>query len=406
MDTCSFTLPNGLRVVYRQSRSNVVYCGLTINAGSRDETLAEHGTAHFVEHMLFKGTKKYSAHLINNRLENVGGELNAFTTKEETVVHATILKNDFGKALELIADMAFNPTFPPREFEKEKLVILDEINAYKDNPAEQIFDDFEERLFAQTVVGRSILGSEQSLTSMAPQQLHHFVALHYHPQNMILSIVGKISAKRIEELSSKYFGAFEPQPRTLNRTTPGPCAPFHVSQPRNTYQAHCMLGNRAYSLYHPKRVAMSLFANYLGGPASNSLLNTLLREKHGLVYTVEANYSPYADCGAFSIYFGTDKEKVQKCRDIISAAFKKLRETPLEGKVLQRIKKQLIGQLAIAADNAESQMIGQAKSLLAFNKVETPEQIKEKINAVTAVELQEIAEEMWHPDRLSVLIYT
>jgi predicted Zn-dependent peptidase len=406
MDTCQFTLPNGLRVIHRQSRSNVIYCGLTINAGTRDEPLAEHGIAHFVEHMLFKGTKKYSAHFINNRLENVGGELNAFTTKEETVVYATILKNDLGKALELIADMAFNPTFPPREFDKEKPVIIDEINAYKDNPAEQIFDDFEEHLFAQTPVGRSILGSEQSLTSLAPKQLQHFVAQHYHPQNMILSVVGQISAKRIEKLSSEYFGAFETRSQMLNRTAPGACAPFHLSQPRNTYQAHCMLGNRAYSLYHPKRVAMSLFTNYLGGPASNSLLNTLLREKHGLVYTVEANYSPYADCGAFSIYFGTDKEKVQKCRDIISAAFKKLRETPLGGRLLQRIKKQLTGQLAIAADNAESQMISQAKSVLAFNKVETAEQIKEKINAVTAAELQEIAEEMLNPDRFSVLIYT
>ncbi|MDR3180781.1 MAG: insulinase family protein [Prevotellaceae bacterium] len=406
METCQLTLPNGLRIVHRQSRSNVVYCGLAVNAGSRDEPLAEHGIAHFVEHMLFKGTKKYSAHFINNRLENVGGELNAFTAKEETVVHATILKNDLGKALELIADMTFNPTFPSKEFEKERLVILDEINAYKDNPAEQIFDDFEDRLFAQTAVGRSILGNEQSLASLAPQQLFHFVTQYYHPQNMILSIVGKISVKRIEQLSAKYFGAFEARSRTLNHTAPGPYAPFHILQPRNTYQAHCMLGNRAYSLYHPKRVAMSLFTNYLGGPASNSLLSTLLREKHGLVYTVEANYSPYADCGAFSIYFGTDKENVQKCRDIISAAFEKLRETPLEGRALQRIKKQLIGQLAIAADNAESQMISQAKSVLAFNIVETPEQIKEKINAVTAAELQEIAEEMLHPDRLSTLIYT
>ncbi|MDR0692093.1 MAG: insulinase family protein [Prevotellaceae bacterium] len=406
METCQLTLPNGLRIVHRQNRSNVVYCGLTINAGSRDETLAEHGIAHFIEHMLFKGTKKYSAHLINNRLENVGGELNAFTAKEETVVHATILKNDLGKALELMADMAFNPTFPPKEFEKEKLVILDEINAYKDNPAEQIFDDFEERLFAQTSVGRSILGSEQSLTSLVPPQLFQFATQYYHPQNMILSIVGKISAKRIEQLSCKYFGGFVARDQAHNRTTPGLYTPFHILQSRNTYQAHCMLGNRAYSLYHPKRVAMSLFANYLGGPASNSLLNTLLREKHGLVYTVEANYSPYADCGAFSIYFGTDKEKVQKCRDIISAAFNKLREIPLEERVLQRIKKQLIGQLAIATDNAESQMISQAKSMLAFNKVETSEQIKEKINAVTAIELQEIAEETLHPDRLSTLIYT
>jgi predicted Zn-dependent peptidase len=406
MDTCQFTLPNGLRVVYRQSRSNIVYCGLAVNAGTRDEPLAEHGIAHFVEHMLFKGTEKYSAHVINNRLENVGGELNAFTTKEETVVHATILKNDMGKALELIADMVFNPTFPAKEFEKEKLVILDEINAYKDNPAEQIFDDFEERLFAQTTVGRSILGSEQSLAALTPPQLHKFVTRHYHPQNMILSVVGKVSAKRVEELSCKYFGAFAARPQSPDRTAPGPCTPFRISQPRNTYQAHYMTGNRACSLYHPKRAAVSLFANYLGGPASNSMLNTLLREKHGLVYTVEANYSPYADCGAFSIYFGTDKENVQKCCDIMAAAFKKLRETPLDGRLLQRIKKQLIGQLAIAADNAESQMISQAKHMLAYNKVETPEQIKEKINAVTAAELQEIAAEMLDPEQLSTLIYT
>ena len=406
METCLFTLPNGLRVVHRQSRSNVVYCGLAVNAGTRDEPIDEHGIAHFVEHMLFKGTAKYSAHFINNRLENVGGELNAFTTKEETVVHATVLKNDLRKALELIADMAFNPTFPPKEFDKEKPVILDEINAYRDNPAEQIFDDFEERLFAQTTVGRSILGSEQSLAVLVPQQLQQFVTQYYHPQNMILSVVGKVSAKRIEQLSCKYFGAFPARSQPHGRTAPGPCAPFHVTQPRRTYQAHCMLGSRACSLYHPRRVASSLLTNYLGGPASNSLLNTLLREKHGLVYTVEANYSPYADCGAFSIYFGTDKENVQKCCDIISATFKKLRETPLDGRLLQRIKKQLTGQLAIAADNAESQMTGQAKSMLAFNKVETPEQINEKINAVTAAELQETAEEMLHPERLSTLIYS
>jgi predicted Zn-dependent peptidase len=399
-------LPNGLRVVYRQSRSNVAYCGLGINAGTRDESLAEHGIAHFVEHMLFKGTKKYSAHFINNRLENVGGELNAFTSKEETVFHATILKNDLEKALGLIADMAFSSTFPPKEFDREKLVILDEINACKDNPSEQIFDDFEERLFAQTPVGRSILGSEQSLTALVPQQLHRFVAQYYRPQNMILSVVGKISVKRIEQLSLKYFGAAEACAQTYHRTAPGPYTPFHDSQSRNTYQAHCILGNRAYSLYHPKRVAMSLLANYLGGPASNSLLNTLLREKRGLVYTVEANYTPYADCGAFSIYFGTDKEQVQKCRDIISAALKKLLETPLERRLLQHIKKQLIGQLAVASDNTESQMISQAKSVLAYDKVETPEQIKEKIDAVTAGELQEIAEEVFRPDRLSTLIYT
>jgi predicted Zn-dependent peptidase len=406
METFQFTLPNGLRVVYRPNRSDVAYCGLTINAGTRDEAPTEHGMAHFVEHMLFKGTKKHSAYFINNRLENVGGELNAFTTKEETVVHATILKNDLGKALELIAEMAFNPTFPPKELDKEKLVILDEINAYKDNPAEQIFDDFEEQLFAKAPIGRAILGSEESLRHITAQHLHRFTEKHYRPQNTVLSIVGKYTPKRIEQLSEKYFSPFQASPYQYKRAVPFPYAPFQVTQPRNTYQAHCILGNHAYPLHHPKRVAMALFANYLGGPASNSLLNALLREKHGLVYTVEANYIPYADCGAFSIYFGTDKEKVQKCRNLISTTLEKLRKTPPDGTLLQRIKKQLIGQLAIAADNAESQMLSQAKSILAFNEVETSAQINEKINAVTPAELREISEEALNPSILSTLIYT
>jgi predicted Zn-dependent peptidase len=405
METVLFTLPSGLRVIHRQNHSNVAYCGLTINAGTRDEVSGEHGIAHLTEHMLFKGTKKHSSHFINNRLENVGGELNAFTTKEETGIHATILKNDLGKALELIAEMSFNATFPEKEAEKEKLVIIDEINSYKDNPSEQIFDDFEERLFAGAPIGRNILGTESSLLAIAPLQLHAFKNKYYHPQNSVLSIVGKYTAKRIEQLAAKYFGDLNRTANLYTRTAP-PIQPlFTIKEERNTFQAHCVMGSPAYSLHDPKRIGLALFSNYLGGPASNSLFNTLLREKYGLVYTVESNYSPYSDCGALTIYFGTDRGKVQKCQELIIKELEKLKKNPLSGMQLHRIKKQMLGQLAIATDNAEAQMLSQAKSILAFNKVETTAQTEERINAVTSRELQEISEEVLSPDKLSCLIY-
>ncbi len=405
MDTYIFTLPSGLRVVHHSSRSDVAYCGLTINAGTRDEFLNEHGIAHFVEHMLFKGTRKHSAHFINNRIESVGGELNAFTTKEETVVHATILKNDLNKALELIAQMAFAPTFPEKETHKERVVILDEINSYKDNPSEQIFDDFEERLFNGATIGRPILGNADTLKHIGTTQLRNFVEQHYHPQNMVLSIVGKFRLHRIEALVNKHFGSFATSGMTPTRTAPESHKLFRETVSRNTFQAHSIIGTRAYQLHDPRRIGLALLNNYLGGPASNSLLNTVLREKHGLVYTIESNYSPYSDCGALTIYFGTDKEQVDKCRDLIFKELEKLCRSSLNQLQLQRIKKQLLGQLAIAADNGEAQMLNQAKHLLVFNQIETNKQLAEKIDALTAVQLQEIAQDIFHPDRLSWLTY-
>ena len=405
MDTTIFTLPSGLRVVHRHSRSEAAYCGLTINAGTRDEAYNEHGIAHFVEHMLFKGTQKHSAHFINNRLESVGGELNAFTTKEETVIHATILKNDLGKALELIAQMAFAPTFPEKEIEKERMVILDEINASKDNPSEQIFDDFEERLFSGATIGRPILGNADSLQQIDASCLRNFAAQYYHPQNMVLSVVGNFRLARIEQLSNKHFGTFRIAENPQERLQPKTHKAFRETITRNNFQAHCIIGARAYALHDTKRIGLALLNNYLGGPASNSLLNTILREKHGLVYTIESNYSSYSDCGALNIYFGTDKEQADRCRDLALKELEKLRAAPMNSSQLQRIKKQLIGQLAIAADNGEAQMLNQGKSLLVFNKVDTIKRVAEKIEAHTAQQLLDIAQEIFEPARLSWLMY-
>jgi predicted Zn-dependent peptidase len=383
----------------------VAYCGLTINAGTRDEASEDHGIAHFVEHTLFKGTQKHSACFINNRLESVGGELNAFTTKEETVIHATILKRDLNKALELLAQMAFAPTFPEKEVEKERVVILDEINACKDSPSEQIFDDFEERLFSGAAIGRPILGNADSLKNIGGSQLRNFVARHYHPQNMVLSVVGNFRIARIEELVDKHFGAFHIPGTSSARLLPEPCATFRETATRNTFQAHCIIGVRAYALHDSRRIGLALLNNYLGGPASNSLLNTLLREKYGLVYNIESNYSSYSDCGALNIYFGTDKEQVDKCRDLVLKELEKLCKEPMNNLQLQRIKKQLLGQLTIAADNNEAQMLNQGKSLLVFNKVENNKQIAEKIEALTAQQLQDTAQAVFCPEQLSWLIY-
>jgi predicted Zn-dependent peptidase len=404
-DTTIFTLPSGLRVIHRHNRSEVAYCGLTVNVGTRDETVDEHGIAHFVEHTLFKGTAKHSAHFINNRLESVGGELNAFTTKEETVIHATILKNDLNKALELIAQMAFAPTFPEKEADRERMVILDEINAYKDNPSEQIFDDFEERLFCGAAIGLPILGNTDTLKNIGALQLRNFVGQHYHPQNMVLSIVGNFRLPRIEQLTNKHFGVFHRLGTAQLRTLPAAYAAFREAITRNTFQAHCIIGARAYPLHDSRRIGLALLNNYLGGPASNSLLNTIIREKRGLVYTIESNYGSYSDCGVLSVYFGTDKEQVDKCRSLVFKEFEKLREEPMNNLLLQRIKKQLLGQLAIAADNSEAQMLNQGKSLLVFNKVETTKQVAEKIEALTAQQLQDIAQDVFHPEQLSWLVY-
>ncbi|MDR0295908.1 MAG: insulinase family protein [Prevotellaceae bacterium] len=405
MDTTIFTLPSGLRVIHCHSRSEAAYCGLTINAGTRDEDPEEHGIAHFVEHMLFKGTQKHSIHFINNRLESVGGELNAFTAKEETVIHATILKNDLGKALELIAQLAFAPAFPEKEIHKERVIIIDEINASKDNPAEQIFDDFEERLFSGATIGRPILGNADSLQQINASCLQNFVAQHYHSQNMVLSVVGNFRPHRVEQLAEKHFGAFHNPGNPQARILPEPCATFRETFTRNTFQAHCIIGTRAYALHDTKRIGLALLNNYLGGPASNSLLNSVLREKYGLVYHIESNYGSFTDCGVLSVYFGTDKEQVEQCRDLVFKEFEKLREEPVNSKQLQRIKKQLIGQLTIAADNGEAQMLNQGKSLLIFNKVDSLKRVAEKIEAVTAEQLLEIVQEIFRAEQLSWLIY-
>jgi predicted Zn-dependent peptidase len=401
-----FTLPNGIRFVHSSHTSPVAYCGLSINAGSRDEKAAENGMAHLAEHMLFKGTARRSAYHINNRLENVGGELNAFTTKEETVVHATVLQSDLDKAVELLADIAFRSTFPDRELTKEKEVIADEINSYLDNPSELIFDDFDRWLFAGSSLGRPILGTPESLSGITATQLKAFVSRHYRPSQLVFSTVANVSAKRMEQLATKYFSEFPAVGARHARKAPGTYRPFRKTLKRNTFQSHCIIGNRACSLNDPRRTGLALLVNYLGGPAANSRLNSLLREKNGLVYTTDATYTPYDDCGVVTLYFAADRDSLNRCVDLVQKELTAIRTHAFGAAQLHRIKKQWLGQLFINADNAEAQMLGNGKSIMSYGYVESFEQLRAKIDALTAMELQDIAREIFAPECLSSLIYT
>jgi len=410
MTTYTSTFKNGLRFGFRRVNSPVAYCALTINAGTRDENISQNGIAHLTEHMLFKGTKNRSAKSINNYLEKYGGELNAYTTKEETVIHATVLREDLPKAVELLFDLAFNSIFPEKELDKEREVVLEEIKSYKDTPSEQIYDDFEEQLFGQHPLAGNILGTPKSVRRITRADLVAFTKLHYRYNNMSLSIVADSLPVRCEALAMKFFGSEELQeepgvvPLRTADISPGNAGGISIIS-KKSYQAHCVVGGRAYSLYDKRRLPLALLSNILGGPALNSRLNLLLREKHALAYTVDASYTPFSDTGVFSVYFGTDKSNLEKCLSLINKEFTLVKEKGLSPMQLKAAKKQLIGQLAISTDNAESQCLNIGKSLMVFGKVEPIEEIQKKIEAITCDQIKEVAQEIFTDDNLITLIY-
>jgi len=300
-------LENGIRLVHQPTSSPVSHCGVIVNTGSRDERDEQHGMAHFIEHLIFKGTRKRKAHHILSRMEDVGGDLNAYTTKEETCLHTTFYNNYYDRAFEIIADILFNSSFPANEIRKEKEVIIDEINSYKDSPIDQLYDDFEEQIFNSNSIARNILGQEKSLRSHTRNQLLAFYKDHYPTTEMIVSSVGSISPKRIKGYFEKHFSSIPPRSRVLERSgyNHKGYKSRRVNEEKNTYQAHCLMGNQAYSNRDEKRLTLHLLNNILCGMGMNSRLNVALREKRGLAYNVESNYTTYSDVGIINIYFGT-----------------------------------------------------------------------------------------------------
>ena len=400
------TLPNGIRIIHEQNPINVAYCGYAIDAGTRDEQADEQGMAHFVEHLIFKGTRKRHAWHILNRMENVGGDLNAYTNKEETVIYSAFLKGDFLRAAELLTDIVFNSTFPQNEIEKEVEVIIDEIQSYEDSPAELIFDDFEELIFPDHPLGRNILGKPEQLRNFRSEDALRFVNRYYKPDNLIFFVQGNLDFNRIVRSMEKVTAGI-PFSTTENytRQAPGPYHPRQVVLHKDTHQAHVMIGGRGYNAYDERRTGLYLLNNILGGPGMNSRLNVALREKRGLVYSVESNLTAYTDTGTFCIYFGCDLKDTDRCIELVQKELRNLRKQPLTTSRLNAAKKQIIGQIGVASDNFESNALDMAKSFLHYKQYEAKEKLFQRIESLTASYLQDIANEMFDENYLSTLIY-
>ncbi len=399
------TLANGLRIVFKPDNCAVSYCGIVINTGSRDELEDEQGMAHFIEHMLFKGTsKRRSAHIIN-RLEHVGGELNAFTSKEETVVYAAVLNEYTERAIELISDITLRSTFPQKEIDKETVIILDEIQSYNDSPSELIYDDFEELLFDGHHLAHNILGKPEVLENLTTQKALSFANRQYLPHEMVLFVTGKLQFRQLIRWAEKYLNKTGSESKPLNRTKPEKYIPEKKLIDRNTHQVHFILGNIAYNLYHPNRMGLYLLNNILGGPGMNSLLNLSLREKHGLVYNVESVFQPFTDTGMWTVYFGCDPDNAKRCEELVYNELSKLREQKISHSALKKYKLQLMGQMAIASESKENMALSIGKSFLRYDKIDEPETIRKHIEEITADQLQEIANEIFNPEQFSTLTY-
>ena len=399
------TLPNGLRIIHAPNQSAVAYCGFAVDAGTRDEADNEQGMAHFVEHLLFKGTKKRHAWHILNRMEHVGGDLNAYTNKEETIVYSAFLAEHFPRAVELLSDIVFHSTFPQHEIDKEVEVIIDEIQSYEDSPSELIFDDFEELLFPNHPLGRNILGKPDLLHQFKSEDALRFTSRYYRPENMIFFVQGNVDFKRVVRLVEKSTADLTSNIGTYTRKHPDIYIPQNLTLHRDTHQAHVMIGSRGYDAHNEKGAALYLLNNILGGPGMNSRLNVSLRERSGLVYNVEANLTSYTDTGVFCIYFGTEHDDVDRCMRLVKKELKKLCDKPLSIAQLAAAKKQIIGQIGVARDNAESTALGMAKTFLHYNKMDDPQEVFQRIEALTSKELWEVSNEMFAENQLSTLFY-
>lgn len=400
-----YTLSNGIRIVHIPSQSEVCYCGLIINAGTRDEMPEEYGIAHFIEHVIFKGTRKRRAYHILNRLDEVGGELNAYTTKEETTVHAAFLSHDFERATELIADMVFNSIFPEKELEKEKIVIADEISSYKDTPSEYIFDEFEDKIFYGTNLGHNILGTTESLASFDANNVKQFMDRCYNTDQMVFSVLGNMKWEKVVSIAKKYFEPIQENKRKYQRNKIEIKPFFKERKSLDTHQGHIVLGHLAPDSYNDKRLPMFILSNIIGGPCMNSRLSLILRERNGIGYNVETEYTPFTDIGLFTIYFGTDGENIERSLRIVDKELQRICNEPLTETQLRKAKRQVVGQLLMSADNGESQMLSVGRSVILYGEADDIATSCQRINEVTINDISDVANEVIVPSKLSSLIF-
>ncbi|MFT6716057.1 MAG: putative Zn-dependent peptidase [Saprospiraceae bacterium] len=406
MEIETSSLSNGLKIIHQEIKSSEVFhCGLFVNVGSRDETPDERGVAHFLEHALFKGTKRRKAFHILNRLDVVGGELNAYTTKEETVLYASVLNPHMDRALEIIADISFESLFPEHELVKEKAVVIDEILSYQDAPSELIFEDFDEYLFKGHSLGNDILGTEKDVNNIDRAKLQGFVKKHYVPNNMVVSTVGNFTLAQVERKIAKYFERFEFSKVPKTRKIVPVSGQFFNEIKKETHQCHVILGSEVCSYTHSDKTALVLLNNYLGGPALNSKLNMEIREKKGYVYGIDSSIQSYSDVGQFSIYFGVDTKNLNKTKKLVYKELHNLSNNKLSDLKLHQAKEQLKGFIAIGMESKVGLMLGLGKAYLLSDKVDTVQDILTKIDSVTSNDLIEVANKYIHPNSMSELCY-
>lgn len=390
-----FTLDSGIRVIHNKSRSQVAQIAITVGAGTRDELEKEHGIAHLTEHMLFRGTTKHSAYQIANRIESRGGELNAYTTKEETVLHCTALSRDAARTTELLAEMLFQSRMKPKDIESEKEIIIDEINSYKDTPSELIFDHFEEQLFAGSSLGRNILGDKRNLKKMGEHQIINYLKRTFTTDQIVLTASTNLSHKRFKEIATKTLGSIQKTTREFTRQKTTPVAPIDIVCNKNTYQTHALLGTYAPSLNSELRIPTAMLTNILGGPSSISLLNQALREKRSLTYNVEANYTPYHDSGLLSVYFSCEDQKHEQAYNMTEKIIKDICSKELSSAKFNAFKRQFLSSLIMSNENTEGLMLAIGKSMVTFGKFDSRETIYKKLEKLTATDMINAANEIF-----------
>lgn len=409
-NTC--TLSNGLRVIHLPSASHVVYCGYGVAVGARHESLGDEGIAHFCEHVSFKGTHRRKAFHIINALERVGGDLNAFTNKEDTFFYAAVLRDSLPRAVDLLSDMVFHSVYPQQEIDKEVEIICDEIESYHDSPAELIYDEFENLVFADHPLGHNILGEADRVRSFTTADALKFTAQYYRPDNAVFFAYGDVDFGRLIKLLCKAQGT------TVTTEMPADAQISAISSPvcntlcgqtvvrdRHTHQAHVMMGNRTFPIFDNRRIALFVLNNILGGPGMNARLNMSLRERNGLVYTVESSMVSYGDTGLWAVYFGCDSHDVKRCIRLVRHELDKVCARPLTDSQLANAKRQLKGQIGIACDNRESYALDFAKSFLHYGWEKDIERLFTQIDAVTAADIQQVAQTVFNVEQLTTLIY-
>lgn len=399
------TLPNGIKILHRRRAGEVSHLALMVNAGMRDEDADENGLAHFIEHLVFKGTRRRKAYHILSCLENVGGDLNAFTTKEETCIHASFLKEHLNKAMDLFADVIFNSTFPENEMEKEKEVILDEINSYRDTPADEIFDEFENMLYRGHQLGRNILGTIDLVSNYTRDDIVRFHKSHYAPDRMIIACIGDVSFNDFKRMAEKCFAGCQGQAVPFSRTPFVTLPAITQVEERTSHLTHVIIGGLAYPYNDDRKLKLILLNNILGGPGMNTRLNLNIREKYGFAYTIESQYNAYSDTGNYTIYMGVDPHSQEKSIELVFKELNKLMTQKLGTLQLSNAKKQLVGQVALSNESGMNDLLSIVRAGFFEEHIETLPETIAKLDKITAGELLEVANEIFRRDNASLLIY-